>query len=298
MRFSQEEFHRMVQEVLYTTPSRFDALCRIATQTLEPLVRGWCRRDSTLRGRGFEEDLMQGILLHLMKTVVHGFLCNDRTEQPYNDDPEGFERWMITVAHNYQRDFANDLRRADFRSESEEALDRVAVTDEDWPMVEEQQELLRAAFDTVLAADVRVYKVLTWWAQVLFIADEGLAHHKANAKIVTLFENKTLYEMYDYVLACSKRIPWMCVSLEQHRRITAALQAPWDDRLTYGEVPYHAFFMKYRGELSGSKSVSDWIHRINDMVCRRCGSGGAAQSAAAPSAGKKRRDGDGSSDVG
>lgn len=299
MRFSQEDFQLMVQEVLHTTPSRFDTLCRIATQTLEPMVVSWCRKDPALRGRGFEQDVMQGILLHLMKTVVHGFLLNDRAAEPYNDDPEGFERWMTTVAHNYHRDFANGVRRVDFSTVSEEVLDTVVSSDEDWAVREEQQALLRRALNTVLAADVRVYKALTWLAQVLFIADQGLEHHKANALIVAMFENKTLYEMYDYILAHSKRIPWMTLSPQQHQRVMAALQKPWDDKRTYGEVEYHTFFMKYKGEFSGSKSVSDWIHRINGIACRGCLSeDSAAKSATTPSAGKKRRDEDGSSDIG
>ena len=80
MHFTADEFHTMVQELLYTSPSRFDMLCEMAQRTLTPMVAGWCRRDTTLCGRGLEEDVMQGILLHLMKKTVHGFLLNDRAE--------------------------------------------------------------------------------------------------------------------------------------------------------------------------------------------------------------------------
>lgn len=285
MHFTADEFHTMVQEVLYTAPSRFDMLCEMAQRTLQPMVAAWCRKDSTLRGRGFEADVMQGILLHLMKKVVHGFLLNDRTEGAYNDDPEGFEHWMVLVAHNYQRDFANRVRRVEFRTEEDEAaLDTVGVSDDDWTERQERQALLRAAFDAVLASDMRVYKVLTWWAQILFICDEGLRHHEANQSIVEAFENKTLYEMYDYVLTAGRRYTWMTPSPEQHRRVMAALQKPWDEEHTYGETPYHTFFMKYRGEYSGNKSVSDWINRVNDYVCRRHDADTAAKSAA----GKKK----------
>ena len=300
MRFTVDEFHTMVEELLYTNPSRFDMLCTIATRALEPMVRSWCRKDSTLRGRGYEADVMQGILLHLMKKVVHGFLLNDRTEQPYNDDPEGFERWMTTVAHNYQRDFANRVRGVDFRTDDgEDALDAVASADDDWVTRNEQQETLRAAFDAVLASDQSVYKVLTWWAQVVFIADEGLEHHEANRKIVDEFEHKTLFEMYCYVLSVSKTIPWMTPSLEQHRRVMAALQKPKDGDQTYGEMTYGEFFMMYRGKPDGNKSVSDWVYRVNSWICRTHGSDRPAKkSAAMPGAGKKRRDEDESSDIG
>ena len=274
MRFSQEEFDRMVQEVLYTTPSRYDTLCDMAQRLLTPMVAGWCRKDSCLRGRGLEEDILNDVLLHLMKTVVHGFLLREGIEGPYNNDPEGFEKWVSLVAHNRHRDFAERVRRADFRTASEEALDSVGVCDES--MEERHARLcqLRQAFDLVMSADAGVYKVLTWLAQVIFITEKGMAHHTANALIVTVFENKTLFEMYGVILTASRRIPWMIISPQQHKRVMAALQKPWDDELTYGEVKYGVFFMKYRGEVAGKKSVSDWINRMNGMLRRRLESPG------------------------
>ena len=81
----------------------------------------------------------------------------------------------------------------------------------------------------------------------------------------------------------------MAPSLEQHRRVMAALQQPWDEEHTYGETPYHAFFMKYRGEYSGNKSVSDWVNRVNDYVCRHHGT----DAATAKSATGKKKEGRG-----
>lgn len=269
MRFSQEEFDQMVQEVLHTNPSRYDTLCRMAERLLKPMIAGWCRKDPALRGRDLEADILNDILLHLMKTVVHGFLLHDRAAGEYNNDPEGFERWMSFVAHNRQRDFAERVRRADFYTAPEEALDRMGVCDESVEERSARLSQLRRAFNIVMSADTGIYKVLTWLAQVMFITEQGLAHHKANALIVTVFENKTLFEMYGMILAAGRRIPWMTVTPQQHRRVMDALQQPWDDELTYGEVKYGAFFMKYRGEVAGKKSVSDWIHRINGMVRRR-----------------------------
>ena len=270
MHFSVEEFHIMVQELLYTEPSRSDMLCEIVQRTLEPMVAAWCEKDPILRGRGLEGDIMQGIQLRLMKKTIPNFLLNDRVEGPYNDDPEGFEHWIVTVGHNYQRDFANRLRQEEFRTGDVETLETVAVHDEDWITRQDRQMVLRNAFRAVLDSDMRVYKVLTWWAHVLFIAEQSLEHHKANQLIVTMFENKTLREMYDYVLAASRNFPWMTLTRQQHENVLAALQKPWDDTHTYGDMPYHTFYMKYRGEYSGNKSVSDWINRVNDWVRLRC----------------------------
>lgn len=298
MRFSREDFDQMVHEVLFTKPSRFDALCHIAQQVLPPFVKSWCNAEPDIRGRGFEEDVMQGILLHLMKTVVHGFLLNKRAADGYNDNPEGFEHWITKVAHNFTRDYIKEVRRVEFRAEPEEALERLSVSDEDWAERQEQQNTLRQAFHIVLASDTGVYKVLTWLAQVLFVVDKGLAHHKANALIVRIFENKTLGEMYDFILAHSQRVPWMTVSPQQHRRILAALRKPYDDEFTYGEMQFKDFFMLYKGEISGKKSVSDWIYRVNQLIRRKTERDTSSGKSAPSKSGKKRRDEDESSDVG
>lgn len=300
MGLSQAEFDRMVQEVLYTTPGRYDTLCEVAQRQLEPMVIGWCRKDPVLRGRGLEGDVLNDILLHLMKTVVHGFLLREGVEGAYNNDPEGFEKWMTLVAHNRQRDFAERIRRADFRTVPEDALEDVGVCDENFEERNARTRLLCKAFHVVMSADAGVYKVLTWLAQVLFITERDLAHHKANALVVTVFENKTLFEMYGMILAASRRVSWMKITPQQHQRVMAALQQPWDDDLTYGEVKYGTFFMKYRGRVAGKKSVSDWIHRMNGMIRRRIDDPDVASEESDLPEGedKKGRDEDGSSDLG
>ena len=300
MRFTQAEFDTMVQEVLYTDPSCCDMLCDMAQRLLQPMVEAWCRKDPVLRNRQFEGDVMNDILLHLMKTVVHGFLLRDDVVGEYNNDPEGFERWVCLVAHNRQRDFADRIRRADFHTTSEEELDTVGVCDENTEDYHERLCRLRKAFDVVMSADTRVYKVLTWLAQMIFIAEQDLAHHKANALIVTAFENKTLSEMYGMILAASRRIPWMQITLPQHKRMMEALQKPWDEDLTYGEVKYGEFFMKYRGEVAGKKSVSDWINRMNGVIRRTMGDSEewSEESDLPDEEDKKRRGEDGSSEVG
>ena len=118
MRFTREEFDAMVNELLYENPISFNMLCRIAEKTLRPSVVNWCRNEDCLRGRGYEDDIMQEIHLRLMKTVVTYFLLRDGIEGPYNNDPEGFEDWIFCVAANLKRDFANKIRNRDFTTAS------------------------------------------------------------------------------------------------------------------------------------------------------------------------------------
>ena len=74
MRFTRNEFDTMVNELLYSTPASFDMLCSIAEKTLRPSVINWCKNEDCLRGKGYEDDIMQEIHLRLMKTTVDYFL--------------------------------------------------------------------------------------------------------------------------------------------------------------------------------------------------------------------------------
>lgn len=117
VRFTTEEFETMVHELLYSQPVSFDTLCQMADKTLSPSIINWCKLEDCLRGRGFEDDIMQEIHLRLMKTTVDYFLLRERINGPYNNNPESFENWMFRVADNLKRDFANKVRNRDFKTE-------------------------------------------------------------------------------------------------------------------------------------------------------------------------------------
>ena len=86
MRFTKEEFETMVQELLFSDPISFDMLCQIANKTLRSTVIHWCRLEDCLRGRGFEDDIMQEIYLRLMKTTVDYFLLRHDIEGAFNNN--------------------------------------------------------------------------------------------------------------------------------------------------------------------------------------------------------------------
>ncbi len=266
MRFTHEEFALMVNELLYSDPISFDALCRIAEKTLRPLVISWCKTEDCLRGRGFEDDIMQNIHLHLIKTTVNFFLLHKGIDGPYNNDPEGFERWMVTVAKNLKRDFANQVRGRDFKTA---AMDDPSIISA--PAADDKEDgidKLKEAFAIALDADVSVYKVLTWLAQAIFVLDTGVTKIKSNELILDAFEDKTLYEMYEMLLIAAKRIPWLEITCAQNDKILKALRKMHISGVSYGETRYSDFFMKSNGKPSGKKSISDWVNRMNGLIKR------------------------------
>ena len=270
MRFTRDEFNVMVNELLYKEPISFDMLCQIAEKTLRPSVVNWCKTEDCLRGRGYEDDIMQEIHLRLMKTTVDYFLLRDDIEGSYNDNPEGFEDWIFFVAKNIKRDFANKIRNRDFTTDD---IDDPAIgeipSDDYEDDAEENADRLKQAFSIVLSSDVGIYKVLTWLAQFIFILEYDVSKIKSNELIIAAFENKTLYDMYDMILTASNRIPWIVITREQNEKILEALRKKRNGNVSYGETKYKDFFMKHNGEVSGKKSISDWMNRMNDMIKRK-----------------------------
>ncbi len=274
MRFTREEFDTMVDELLYSETVSFDTLCHIATKTLKPSVINWCKDDDRLRGRGYEDDIMQNIHVRLIKTTINSFLIRDDIKGPYNNNPEGFEDWMFTVAKNIKKDFAEKVNNNDSRTIDIENPSVVIIEHEGnngYEEREERRKKLEESLSIVLSADVSIYKVLTWLAQFIFILDADVTKRESNTLMLKAFESKTLYEMYDMILAASKRIPWIVISKSQHEKILDSLRKSRDGNVTYGESRYSDFFMKQNGEISGTKSISDWTNRMNGFVKKKMG---------------------------
>lgn len=212
-----------------------------------------------------EEDIMQEIHIRLIKTTVTGFLLRAGVDGPVNNDPEGFEDWMFTVAHNVQRDYARRVRLVTWRTTG---LQEAQLSDEENPYdtgeERRRQEKLSEAFRIVLEADVQIYKVLTWLAQCLFIIQLDVTKIRSNELILQHYEDKTLYEMYEQLLQGSCQLRWLRITGSQQRHLQAALDAPYDDLHSYGDMKYREFFIKK----GGKATISDWVNRMNTMIKR------------------------------
>ena len=269
--FSNEEFNIMVDELLNREPMSFTMLCEISAKTLRNKIKYWCSEEPCLKGRGYEEDILHDVQIKLMRITVPCFLLRNGLDEPVNADPDGFKNWMITVAKNYKRDFANKIRNEDFKVQpiDNEILERKLIAPE--PEIDECQLQLKEAFSIVLSADVNVYKVLTWLAQFLFIIKLDMTKIQSNDAIIEAFEEKTLFDMYVLLLEMSEQILWIEITTEQNERILKDLNKIWKDDIKFGSVKYKEFFMKVKGNKEGKKSISDWVNRMNNIVRRKTG---------------------------
>lgn len=261
MRFTQEEFDTMLDEITYHVPARYDKLCEIVGKFITPKVYVWCK-DSCNRDKDVE-DVMQNISVRLLSGRARKYFV-DKDGNPRPDrDPGKFGAWLEKLSRRVWLDWVEEQNRhKGIEPEGPigppEPLPEVSLDD----IIEE----LQKAFAIVLDADASIYIKLTWLAQSILVLNADMTRIGAKDQLLRVLENRTLADMYEMVLEAADCIPWLTITDEQHARILQELQKPWKDRRRYGDVTYREFFMLKDGEPSGDKSVSVWVGRMDKLV--------------------------------
>ncbi|MBR5774043.1 MAG: sigma-70 family RNA polymerase sigma factor [Clostridia bacterium] len=260
--FSNEEFDTIFREIVGSEQVSYDTLLYVSERMLKGLVRKWCNNDSALRGMQYEEDIMQEIQIKLIKKCVNGFFL--RNGEP-NYDPNGFKNWVFTVAQNVKNDFAKNVRRYQFIESTEIDDETAGCYEDDLFCTNEDVERLTDAFRIVMASDSKVYKVLTWIAQMLIIADQNVSKIDSNEILIAKYESMTLDNMLDLIIRQSARIPWLRMDERQIEDLRGRLDEPHSDGRRMGDMIYSDLFMK-----KGAKStISDWVNRMNNYITKR-----------------------------
>ncbi|MGN0114785.1 MAG: RNA polymerase sigma factor [Acutalibacteraceae bacterium] len=262
--FTDEEFDIMIAQIMDEEHPSFDMLYSIADRTLRPTVKNWCACDPALSGKNLEDDIMQDIFCRLIKTCSTHFLIRDDCGGSVNRNPDGFKSWMFKVAENIKRDVANSYRKHDFNTRQfddgeEKRLPDSSLDDDGKDF---RREKLARAFEIVLASDAKIYKVLTWLAQSIFIIQYDITKIQSNVAIIKAFGDKTLFEMRDMVLRFAGAVHWLSVTPAQIEKLNRALNANVGENMLLGDVVYKEFFMKK----GGKASISDWVNRMNSMI--------------------------------
>jgi len=264
--YTDTEFNNMLSALLCGEGSDTEPLFRLAEKTLRPLISVWCERDVYLAKRGYEDDIFQLAVIRIITSCIPRFFLKDGIDKEINNDPDGFNAWMITVAENVKRDFSRQVAREERHmhhtdEEELECLPEVCGESQRLYPTDEQERLAKA-FSVVLSCDSKVYKVLTFIAQFLFILEYDLTKIESTELIIHSFAEKTLYEMRDILMDHTEKISWLRITPAQRAKIDRDLDAPYDSQRSVGEVPYREFFMN-----KGPKAtISDWMNRMNGMV--------------------------------
>lgn len=262
--FSDKEFETVIYELFERDEACFDTLCEIAQRVLMPSIKRWCEADSALCKRGYEDDIMQEVLLRLIKTCITHFFCKNGSSS-INRDKDGFSSWMFKVAINIKRDTANRERH---RRMGEDELDADLATD-DGELVDcfeaaVEHQMISNAISAVLDSDAHICKKLTWIAQCFYIVELDVTKIRSNELILADFSDSTLYEMRDRLLDISERIEWITVTAAQRQHIDELLSEKNEAGMICGQMHYNEFFMKK----GGKATISDWVNRMNGVVRR------------------------------
>ncbi len=259
MRFEREELDIILHEIFAEEPARFDTLCVVIWRELLPTVRAWCAVDTALQGRNCEDDIVQDTIAKVIKYCVTGFfLRNGRTEP--NTDIDEFCRWVYTVARNVKRDYSNASREriiVDYNELEEKIGDEIGESHE--------SEELASVFDIVFSIDMGVHKLLAWLAVSVTILGETDKRKVATEMVVDRFARKTLYEMWEYLLIQLRHYPSLMPTENEIATVRIALDERDELGIRLGEREFYTFFMAKGGKYS----VSDWLHKINQLIKRR-----------------------------
>lgn len=249
----------MIHEIFVEEPARFDTLCIILEKELTPTIRSWCAVDPALNGRACEGDIFSDTCVKVIKYCITGFFLRDGRAEP-NTDVEGFCKWIYTVARNVKRDYSNSYRERIVLDYSE-MEQRLGEDESDDFSTEE----LGGIFDIVFSLDMSVHKLLAWLAVSVTILSETDRRNVATEMVVNRFAHSTLDEMLAYILCELSRYPALMPSDTEIFDIREKLNMTDDLGLRIGDRPFYSFFMAKGGKYS----VSDWLHKINQLVKRR-----------------------------
>ena len=272
MPLSNDEFNTMFEQMIEEMAdphTSYDTLFLMAEKVLRQKVTCWCGQVRLFRGRGLEDDIMQDIKIRLMLNAVNGFLMRKDRGGELNADPDGFKRWMVTVAKNYFRDALGsakaffDIARPFDEGEEDIIPDR---SYEDAEAEDARRDKLEEAFGIVLGSDKKAYIVLTWLALSLWMIERDVTKIEATCLIEAELSEKTLFEIRDIVLESSKNVDWINIGDEQLRIIDSALKEKYIDK-PIGCYKYKTFYM----EKGGKASISDWYNRMNSLIKRIMG---------------------------
>lgn len=259
----EEYMDKIVEEVVFTTPSRFDLLLLFVDKLCRSKVGYLCSQSDVLKGKKYEDDIMQSIRMRVVKYSERTFFCREDREG-INNSPVEFKKWLSTVTKNCVKDYAKKVRKRMFKeADEDEALLISTANDKD--VSEYTTERIKKSFDIVVSASVSVYKILCWLAMAEFMVLLNTTKIKVTDFIIEKFSKMSLDSMYDCLKKVNSFISWMPISDEQDFYIREKLDDVGKNGMRLGSMPFESFYM----EKGAKKSISDWLNRMNSLIKKK-----------------------------
>ena len=180
-------------------PNGFDALAAVAYKVLGKYIENLCKNDMYLGKDGkHADDIMSEIQIRLIKKSVSGFFMRDGVP---NYSREEFIKWLFTVAKNVKRDYAERVRREEFKKNKllqQETENKITVSNSAY-------DRLRSAFEAVVTSDSKVYKVLTWLTVMIIIGRQNVSKIEATDTLVKILGR--IFCIYAEILSLPDIVP-------------------------------------------------------------------------------------------
>ena len=261
--FTDEEFELMLYELTELKPAKYDMMCLIARKVLEPKVKGWCYKYSSLRGRQYEDDVMQEICIRLIKICVTKFFIREEKPDFINRDPVEFCAWITAVGRHLTHDFA--IKQYKYDIHTQELTDMVFEAPLYDDIAEERQEKLNQAFNIALSAKKKPHIKLTWLIQGSLMIYYSLSKIDATEVMDEMLSDESLNRIWEMVQALTQRISWIYLSQDDTDNFSNELDKQLSDENTIGNTRYNYYY----GNRGGKGAISDWAYRMNSYIKSR-----------------------------
>lgn len=271
MQLSKEDFDKIVNLIMTGDEESMPLMCTLVEDLYKFLSYRHLAHIGKQKLEDASDDIQQSVYVKIFNSVVLNFFKKEDFDINHEDAPKRFVNWLIKVMYNEIIDYFKKDR--DMVDIDDSFIENQLVDPRNETLENEEHlecvEHLKKATSIVLSSNIGVYKVLTWMAHSIVMVGSDVTKKESNHMILSSFEHMTLNDMYKVILVASEKIPWLTLTEEQNERIIIALKKIFEGNMTYGETTYGTFFMKNNGEVSGLKSISDWINRINNIIRRK-----------------------------
>ena len=268
------EFETMVSEISSKDGTSYNALYRIAEHFLKPYIKKLCYNNAVLRNLNLADDIFHDALVEIIKGCVDKFLYRDGV---LNNDPEGFLKWMYTVARNIVVDCSKKHGAKSYNEMSivNDEGETVDIPSQSNPLIAiETREMLTECFKAAIHMDCELHIIFAWVLRAIVLSKcdlntvevgkkDELIENKANEIVVTTFQNLTMSEIYTVIVLESAHLPWMVITESDDREILSKL-AQVKNGVVLGDRVYNSFFMKK----GGKATISDWVYRMNQRILK------------------------------
>lgn len=277
-----EELFEAIKVELQKTPEEFTSLLDFAEKKYRNRTAKWCKDKEFFIGGDLKDDLFISVFIKLCKTTKRYFFCRNGETFDESKTLHEFHRWTKTVYTNELKDF---FRKNCFWAFvdpnnplgfSENPFDDEDEGFNDAPDKSDAFELsadmeyyimgISKAVDMVFDLRTEPHMVLSWLAVSVVMLNGKYYRHEVGKVVDMYFGDKSLYEMFDYLIPNLKQLPWFNVSNERLKEQRAKLDVIHEEtHKPVGEMRFCEFYQKK----GGRASISEWFTRTSNQIIKK-----------------------------